>query len=176
MMPRAVRLAGLTVLVAVAAGSPAHAQDASDDVVGLWVTEPEEDGQFSRVEIYPCGDRYCGRIVWLSHPTVQEWEDPDNVGGEKLDANNPDEELRGRPILGLELMHSFRFDDGSWKDGRIYDPAAGKEYRCEMKFAEDGERLEVRGFIKIAFAKVGRTTRWTRFAEEDAESSGSSDP
>ncbi len=175
-MPRAVRFALFAALAAVVAAAPAQAQETSDDVVGLWVTEPEDDGQFSRVEIYPCDGRYCGRIVWLSHPTVQEWEDPENVGGEKLDANNPDEDLRDRPILGLELMHSFRFDDGTWKDGRIYDPAAGKEYRCEMKLAEGGERLEVRGFIKIAFAKIGRTTRWTRFAEEDAGASGSRDP
>jgi uncharacterized protein (DUF2147 family) len=63
-------------------------------------------------------------------------------------------------------MHSFRYDDGKWKDGRIYDPKSGKEYRCELKLTQGGEVLEVRGFIKVAFVKLGRTTAWTRYTQE----------
>jgi len=144
-----------------------RAQDSPTAVVGIWKTATEDDGEWSRVEIFPCEDRYCGKIVWLSEPLVTEQEDPDRAGDVKLDVNNPDEELRGRGILGLELMHSFRYDDGKWKDGRIYDPKNGKEYRCELKLTEDGEVLEVRGFIKVAFVKLGRTTAWTRYAQEE---------
>ena len=64
--------------------------------------------------------------------------------------------------MGLELMHSFRADDGKWKDGRIYDPDNGKTYRSELTLAADGQVLKVRGYVKIAFVKVGRTTEWSR--------------
>jgi uncharacterized protein (DUF2147 family) len=153
-----------------ARGTPVNAQDPPrpDAVVGIWETAREDDGQWSRVEIYPCRDqKYCGKIVWLSEPHVPKDDGSEWAGGAKLDINNPDESLRDRPIVGLELMHSFRFDDGQWKDGRIYDPKSGKTYRAEMKLAEDGETLALRGFIKIAFAKIGRTTNWTRFTDLD---------
>ena len=156
----------LVAWLMLAPSPPLRAQEPAASVLGLWETAREDDGQWSRVEIFPCGDRYCGKIVWLSEPLVTEQEDPGQAGEVRLDVNNPDQELRARRILGLELMHSFRFDDGKWKDGRIYDPRNGKTYRSEMKLAENGV-LEVRGFVKVAFVKLGRTTKWTRYVEED---------
>ena len=64
--------------------------------------------------------------------------------------------------MGLELMHSFRIDDGKWKDGRIYDPDNGKTYRSELTLTDDGQVLKVRGYVRIAFVNIGRTTEWTR--------------
>jgi uncharacterized protein (DUF2147 family) len=162
-------------VLAVAVGALAAASLAAqrppgpEAVLGTWETAREDDGQWSRVQIRRCasdGERFCGSIVWLSEPLVTAADDPARVGETKLDVNNPDERLRDRPILGLELMHSFRYDEGKWKDGRIYDPKSGKTYRCEMQLTEDGRTLRVRGFIKVAFAKVGRTTEWTRFVED----------
>jgi uncharacterized protein (DUF2147 family) len=151
-------------------GAPVVAQEGPrpEAVVGIWETAREDDGQWSRIEIYPCDElKYCGSIVWLSEPNVPADDGSEWAGGPKLDINNPDESLRDRPILGLELMHAFRFDDGKWKDGRIYDPKSGKTYRAEMKLTNDGEGLALRGFVKIAFVKVGRTTNWTRFTDGD---------
>jgi len=162
----------LLMLFVVAA---VHAQSSSDaaraptssdpnTVVGLWSTEPDE-GEWSRVEVYRCADRYCGRIVWLSHPLYDEAGDWGEVGDPKVDWKNPDEELRSQPIVGLEIMHSFRLDDGKWKDGRIYDPDNGKTYRSELTLAADGQILRVRGYVKIALIKIGRTTEWTRVSD-----------
>jgi len=154
-----------------------HAQSSSDadraptssdpnTVVGLWSTEPDE-GEWSRVEVYRCADRYCGRIVSLSHALYDEAGDWGEVGDPKVDWKNPDEELRSQPIVGLEIMHSFRLDDGKWKDGRIYDPDNGKTYRSELTLAADGQILRVRGYVKIALIKIGRTTEWTRVSDSD---------
>lgn len=164
------RVAPLLPLPLVTYAAPVAAQEdpRAEEIVGVWETAQEDDGQWSRVEIYPCQDEeYCGKIVWLSEPSVPADDPSEWAGGPKLDINNPDESLRERPILGLELMHSFRFDDGKWKDGRIYDPKSGKTYRAEMELAEDGETLALRGFVKIAFVKIGRTTNWTRFTDVD---------
>ena len=143
------------------AADPAQAAPDPDAIVGIWSTEPDE-GEWSRVEVYRCEDRYCGRIVWLSHPVYDEAGDWGEVGSPKIDWHNSDKELRSRPIVGLELMHSFRVDDGKWRDGRIYDPDNGKTYRSELTLPEGGQLLKVRGYVRIAFVNIGRTTEWTR--------------
>jgi len=142
----------------------AQAAIGPDGIVGLWSTEPDDhdEGEWSRVEVYRCAALYCGRIVWLSHPLYDEAGEWGDVGSVKIDWHNSDEELRSRPIVGLELMHSFRIDDGKWKDGRIYDPDNGKTYRSELTLTDDGQVLKVRGYVRIAFVNIGRTTEWTR--------------
>ena len=50
-------------------------------------------------------------------------------------------------------------------DGRIYDPVAGKEYRCKLTL-KDADTLEVYGYIKVGFVKMGRDTSWKRVAAE----------
>ncbi len=135
-----------------------------DAILGLWATEPNDREQFAHVEVYRCEDRFCGRIVWLSHPLYGEDEAGQwgGVGDPRIDWENPDPDLRSQPMEGLELLYSFRFDDDKWKDGRIYDPENGKTYRCELQLAEEGTVLKVRGYVKIVFVKIGRTTEWTR--------------
>jgi len=135
-----------------------------DAVLGIWETPHEEDG-WSRIEIYQCEDKYCGRIVWLNEPLYPADDDEDMAGQPKVDRKNPDESLRSRSIQGLELMHSFVFDGKhTWKDGRIYDPKSGKTYRCKMEISEDGI-LKVRGYVKVGFVKLGRTSEWTPVTE-----------
>lgn len=36
----------------------------SGDILGLWKT----DGGDSRLEFFSCGDKICGKIVWLKEP------------------------------------------------------------------------------------------------------------
>lgn len=123
----------------------AVAQNA-DDVVGVWLT----DGGKSKVEIYKKGDEYFGKIIWL--------REPNENGKPKVDKNNPDDDLKSRPLVGMELLSDFEFDDDEWEDGEIYDPESGKTYSCEMTL--DGNTLNVRGYIGVSW--VGRTTKWTR--------------
>ena len=161
--PGAARLRIAAILLsATLVAVPAHADIAPDDVTGTWVTEQKEPGDpFSHVEIFEKNGRYAGRIVWLSQPLYRD--DEDESGRPRRDRENPDEALRDRPILGLEIMHSFRFDDGDgkWVDGRIYDPENGKEYRCKVTM-KDPDTLEIFGYVKVGFVKLGRNTRWVR--------------
>lgn len=119
----------------------------ADDVLGLWLTD---EGK-ARIQIYKEAGKYNGKIVWL--------KDPNNPGGTpKLDKENSDKALQKRPVMGLDLVRGFTFDDGLWEDGEIYDPESGKTYSCRMKLK--GDKLEVRGFIGMAM--FGRTVVWTR--------------
>ncbi|WP_100629202.1 DUF2147 domain-containing protein [Algoriphagus formosus] len=123
-----------------------QAQEA-DAILGVW-NNTEKDG---RIEIYKEGGEYFGKIIWLKEPT-------DN-GKPKTDENNPDESLQDKPILGLEILEGFTFEDGSWENGTIYDPKNGKTYSCVMTL-KDKDILEVRGYIGVSL--FGRTVEWTR--------------
>ena len=128
--------------------SGARAQDASS-VLGEWYTE---NGK-AKVEIYACEDSYCGKIVWLKEP-----KNPD--GTNKRDANNPDESLRSRTIVGTNILTGLAYDgDDEWEDGEIYDPESGKTYSCRLEL-KDENTLEVRGFVGLSL--LGRSQNWTR--------------
>lgn len=119
-----------------------------DDIIGVWLSA---NGQ-AHLQIYKEADKYFGKLVWL--------KDPNNAkGGPKVDANNPDESLRTKPLLGLVILRNFKYDDGEWSGGRVYDPQNGKDYKCYMKL-KDAKTLNVRGYI--GFSLLGRTEVWTR--------------
>lgn len=149
-------------LLATLPAAPATAAEAVEagDLVGLWATEDEE----AHVRISREDGTFRGEIVWLAEP-IYPPDDERGMGGQKkVDRNNPDPELHDQPIIGLEILHGFRYDgDGLWKNGRIYDPDNGKTYKAKIRMNEDGT-LDVRGFI--GFSLLGRTTVWTPMEEE----------
>lgn len=146
--------AGILLGLALTA-SPASADEANA-ILGHWST-PEDK---SKIEIFKCGDRYCGRIASLKEPTYP-LDDPKGMAGQaKVDRNNPNVDLQARPIVGLLLMEGFAYSGSSvWEGGTIYDPENGKSYKCKVTLAAP-DRLEVRGFIGISL--FGRTSLWTR--------------
>lgn len=120
----------------------------SDSVLGIWFNGSKE----SKIEIFKCNDRYCGRIIWL--------REPDADGKPKIDKNNPNIKLQNRSILGMVLMRDFVYGgDNVWDKGEIYDPKSGKTYSCKMALINTN-RLDVRGFVGISL--IGRTDTWTR--------------
>ena len=125
----------------------AYAQSA-DAVVGKWLNK----GGDAHIQIFKKGKTYAGKLVWLESPN-------DDAGKPKRDQNNPDSKLNNRPILGLEIMNGFVFDDGTWEDGKIYDPKSGKTYSCKLSF-DGANKLNVRGFVGISI--LGRTDIWSR--------------
>jgi uncharacterized protein (DUF2147 family) len=140
----------------ILAAGAAWAAD-GDEILGLWDTQPEEYG-YARVEITKQNDRYHGRIVWLSEPEFPP-DDEGGMGGQpKVDRENPEPDLRDRPIVGIHLLRGFKYSGKSqWKGGTIYDPANGKTYKCNIKLQDDGT-LKVRGFIGVPL--LGRTAIW----------------
>jgi len=152
--------AALCLLAAAAAAD--ESPTAPDDILGVWETA-HDDINWSRIEIYREDDRYYGRIVFLNSPIYPDDGIDGPPGEPRMDLNNPDESLRNRPAMGMELMRDFRHDDGDgkWKDGRIYDPKSGNEYRCKLTL-KDADTLEVFGYKKVGFVKLGRNTSWTR--------------
>ncbi|WP_207425581.1 DUF2147 domain-containing protein [Pedobacter sp. SYSU D00535] len=125
------------------------AAQSADAVLGKW-----QSGHGSgRIQIYKKGDKYFGKLIWLKEPR-------DENGRPKVDINNPNEKLRGQPIVGLEVLRNFQYrGNGVWSGGSVYDPKSGNTYNCQM--ALDGpDKLDIRAFFGITL--LGKTETWTR--------------
>jgi len=125
------------------------------DVLGLWKT----DGGDSQLELFTCGEKICGKIVWLKVPKYIDSNDGP-VGRTKVDRKNPKPALRNRPILGLQVVNGLTARGSSrWDKGICYDPETGKSYKCKMQL-KSPKRLEMRGYIGISL--IGRNFGLTR--------------
>jgi len=154
---RRICLSILGILILATTGIVLAGDSGGDAILGLWKTEPDAHG-YSYVEVVKTGDRYDGRIVYLSKPRYGP--DEERPGEIKVDLNNPDPSVREHRVLGLEILKGFVYKGkGKWKNGTIYDPTNGKTYKCKM-WLEGQDTLKVRGFI--GFSLLGRNTTWTK--------------
>jgi uncharacterized protein (DUF2147 family) len=125
------------------------------NILGSWKTE----GGSSQLEFFKCGDKICGKVIWVKEPNYISNKDGP-VGKTKVDRKNPNPALRSRPILGLQIMKGLTAKGGNrWGNGACYDPETGKSYKCKMRLVSPG-RLELRGYIGISL--LGRNYVLTR--------------
>jgi len=125
----------LTALISIPA-------QAAEPVTGTWLTDTKD----GLIEIAPCGQRLCGRLVRTLVP----------VKGPGTDINNPDPKLRNRPIVGLPILTGFVEDGALWR-GTAYDPKNGKSYRSTLQRTGPGT-LKLTGCVAI----FCRSVTWTR--------------
>lgn len=137
----------VALALALVPGAAQAQQGAS--AAGRWLTE---DGA-GVIEIYPCGEELCGRIVWLA-------ESLDSDGKPLTDKQNPNDALKTRPICGLDMLGGFKpAGANEWNDGWIYSPENGKTYSAQMTL-ESATVLKLRGYVGIPL--FGETQTWTR--------------
>lgn len=132
------------ILFLVFAGNFVFGQDITK---GLWFNEEKE----AKIQFFEKEGKLFGKITWLKEPK-------DN-GKDKTDKNNPNPDLRSKPIVGLVILKNFDKDGKNWKNGEIYDPKSGKMYSSTIKWSGENQ-LNIRGFIGVAL--VGKTTKFTR--------------
>ncbi|MEM1149653.1 MAG: DUF2147 domain-containing protein [Pseudomonadota bacterium] len=134
-------------LAALALAGAAHGE--GKDVFGTWLTPSGS----AKLEISDCGDGTpCGRVVWMDPAAMRPGLTPEDA----TDENNPDPELRTRPVLGLLMLSDFEERRRDWRGGTIYDPEAGRSYGSRLKKRDDGT-LEVKGCI----GPICQTQVWT---------------
>jgi uncharacterized protein (DUF2147 family) len=144
----------LLLLVTLAAAAPAWA--GSDDILGAWFNQKRD----AKIDIFKCGNDYCGKIVWLKEPLYPAGSKDGIPGTPKLDDKNPDAARQKTPLMDLQIMQGMQFaGDNLWKNGKIYDPDSGKTYSSKATLVSPKE-LDLRGFI--GFSMLGRTEKWTR--------------
>lgn len=138
---------GIVLLIALLAAPSASAQ--SPTPVGVWL----HDNKRIQIEIAPCGELLCAKIVWFKWPN-------DAQGVPLVDLKNADPALRTRPLLGLTVLYGLRrTGDNTWEDGYIYNPDDGENYRASMSIQKDGS-LRIRAYVLIPL--FGHTFIWTR--------------
>jgi uncharacterized protein (DUF2147 family) len=149
---------GAALVLAAVLAIPAAAQSPPPATAAVPATIPEagvwidETGQ-GAVEIAPCGDKLCGRIVWLRDRV-------DAKGRPPTDDLNSDKALRSRPVCGLQVLGNLaRQRDGGWDAGWVYDPKTGDKYDAAIKLA-GADRLAVTGYLGVKL--LGETFTWTR--------------
>ncbi len=127
-----ISVAGLGLMVALSFSTVAQAGSPK----GLWLTESKK----AHVEVYDCGDKLCGKIVWLKEPL-------DENGMPKVDKENADEKLRSKPLMGQNMISGMVPDgENAWDGGTIYNAEDGKTYSSEMQMPDD-KTLNVSGCI-----------------------------
>jgi len=136
--------------VSVLASFGAWAQNASP--VGLWKTIDDQSGKpKSLIRITESNGEFRGTIEKLFR---EPGEDP-NPKCDKCEDTRKDQ-----PILGMTILTGMKPDGGSYDGGRILDPGNGKIYKSKMSLADDGRKLDVRGYIGMPL--FGRTQTWLR--------------
>ena len=140
------RIAAAIILLmplALFAGDP-------DSILGIW----QNSDKSVLIKIYKENNRYHGSIIKMCST--------DKDASKQLDVNNPDKSLQKRKLVGLVILKDLIFDgDSTWEEGSIYDPNNGKTYRTKVTLSDDGDTLELRGFIGLSL--FGRTEEWTCF-------------
>lgn len=117
-------------------------------ITGLWWNAEKT----AKVEVYEEGGKYYGKIV--------ELVEPNENGKPKTDKENPNDNLKSRPLKGLVILTDLEHDSGNeFEDGEIYDPKSGKTYSCNAELVNNNQ-LNLRGYI--GFSLIGRTSTWTR--------------
>ncbi len=144
----------ILIVSILSASAICHAD--GDDILGVWNNQEKD----AKIEIFKCGDKYCGKIISLREPNYPSGSTEGMPGSPRHDNNNPDSAKRSRPIIGLQIMNGFVFaGDGIWKGGTVYDPKSGNTYRGKMRLVAPDE-LDLRGFVGIPL--FGRSTKWSR--------------
>ncbi|GGH76638.1 MAG: DUF2147 domain-containing protein [Bacteroidetes bacterium] len=140
----------LTLVASLFISLSALAQN-PDAILGVWLNEPGD----AKVEIYKQNGKYFGKIIWLKNDKEEDGSSPNR------DNNNPDESLRNRRVIGINILKNLVWDadDQEYDDGEIYDPRSGSTYSLYGYIQNDG-KLFLKGYI--GFSLIGRSTIWTR--------------
>jgi len=147
-MSNAIRsvLIAFTLLLATAAYA------ANDTPVGTWTQVDDATGKpKSIIEITEQPDGTLQGVVKQvlfsdqgTHPVCDKCEG---------DRHN-------KPVDGMVIMWGVKKDGDVWDGGQILDPNNGKTYRVKLSLKENGQKLDVRGYIGMPM--LGRTQTWIR--------------
>ena len=126
------------------------AQDA-DKIVGVWWN----DEKTTKIEVEKKDGKYIGTIVYM---IPEKYEN----GAPPKDKENPDESLRERSIVGIQILKGFEYEakKKEWKNGNIYDPKSGKTYDC-YGWLENEDLLKLKGFV-AGIRWMGKSSEWYR--------------
>ncbi len=119
------------------------------DVTGTWTTVDDSTGEHkATVEIYKRDGKVYGKVIQITRESSRN-NVCDLCEGEDKD----------KPVIGMEFIKDFSFNNGKYEGGTITDPGNGKTYRSKIWLdPENPDRLNLRGYILFFY----RTQQWIR--------------
>ena len=138
-----------TLLILLALCGPALAQPAASPV-GLWRTVDDKTGKENgAVRVFESNGALYGRIERINDPARAA-----------LSCTKCDDDRKGKPLVGLDIMRGLKPDGDGWSGGTILDPETGGIYKSNLHLTEGGQKLVVRGYIGVSL--LGRSQTWIR--------------
>jgi uncharacterized protein (DUF2147 family) len=121
-------------------------QNNPDAILGKWITTTGD----CIIEVYKQNTEFKAKLVWFKE------------GKKKMndykDEKNPNPDLRGRKILGMDVVDGMHYDadEKQWVDGIIYDASSGKKWDS-VAWLTDDNLLKVKGYWLFKFLSETRT-------------------
>lgn len=144
------RLATLSLLAATLLASAAAWADGSP--VGLWKSIDDATGKpKALIRISENNGELSGKIEKLFRAP----EEDQNPVCQKCEG-----ELKDKPVIGMTILSGLKKDGDEYNGGQIIDPANGKVYKSKLSVVDDGQKLNVRGYVGMPM--LGRTQTWLR--------------
>lgn len=120
--------------------------------VGLWKSIDDQSGKpKALIRISESNGELRGKIEKLFRDASED-QNPKCV---KCEGDEKD-----KPLIGMTILQGMKPDGSDYSGGKILDPANGKVYKSKMSLAENGKKLNVRGYIGVPM--LGRTQTWVR--------------
>jgi uncharacterized protein (DUF2147 family) len=143
----------IALAAALVLSARAFAADATP--AGVWKTIDDKTGQpKSIVEISDQNGELTGKVTQV----LQSDQGPNPI------CKECEGERKNQPVTGMTIIWGMKKSgEDEWSGGKILDPKNGKIYGCKMHLVDNGQKLDVRGFI--GFSLLGRTQTWERQAE-----------
>jgi uncharacterized protein (DUF2147 family) len=117
---------------------------------GLWKTVDDKTGKpRGFVRLYEENGEIFGRIESSADPAEAK-ERCEKCAGER----------KNQPMIGLVILRRMKKSGEEYSGGDILDPDTGVVYRCKLRMLEQGQKLELRGYV--GFALLGRSQIWIR--------------
>ena len=129
-----------------------HAQNKEDTILGKW----ESTEKNLIVEVYKQDGDFKAKILWFYDP-----DDTITPIEQRLDIKNPDNQLRDRKIIGMDILAGLMYNpkQNKWTGGKIYDSSSGKTWEATAWLTGPGA-LRVRGFYLVRW--FGRTLNFIK--------------
>ncbi len=121
-----------------------------EGLIGKWKTLHEDTGKpVSIVEFYNSQDKVFGKIVEILEKEHENDLCHKCKGAEK-----------NKPVKGLTIVKNMEKIDDEYKNGTIFHPVLGKNFKCKIRFVHEN-RIQVRGYLLFFYG----TQYWERITE-----------
>lgn len=150
------RRMGFAVLaLLLAAGAMTTPAAAQSMVEGTW-----RSANGSEIDIAPCTAGFCGTLTKpsVSAHDISKYGSAEAAMQGFLDEHNEDASLRGRKLLGLELLQVQGTNNPWYYEGKVYNPSDGKTYSGAINMV-GADTMMLKGCALIVFCKE---EQWAR--------------